>query len=100
MTISFDFFSGACFCLVFFLLLHPLPLFFFISIFWRGARGAQNEAKDAANPRNGKTQNPQKSSILEVFFARGNGEKRSNSSTLLFFAAPGAKKVKIIGVAQ
>ena len=100
MTVKFDFFSELV-SFSFFFFCDPLPLFFFISIFWRGARGAQNEAKDAANGRNGKSQNLQKSSILGTFFfARGNGEKRWKSSTLLFCAAPGAKKVKIMGVAQ
>ena len=79
------FFFGARFFFVFFFC-YLLPLFFFISIFWRGARGAQNEAKDAANRRNGKSQNLQKSSILGPFFARGNGEKRWKLSTLLFGA--------------
>lgn len=85
MTIKFDFFSGLV-SFSFFFFCYLLPLFFFISIFWRGARGAQNEAKDAANGRNGKSQNLQKSSILGPFFARGNGEKRWKSSTLLFGA--------------
>ena len=96
MTIKFDFFFGARFFFVFFFC-YPLPLFFFISIFWRGARGAQNEAKDAANGRNGKSQNLQKSSILGPFFARGNGEKRWKSSTLLLCASPGRKKSKLWG---
>ena len=67
------FFRGS-FLSRFYFFCYPLPLSFFISIFWRGARGAQNEAKDAANPRNGKAQKPQKSSILN-FFRRGETAK-------------------------
>ena len=91
MTIKFDFFSGLV-SFSFFFFCYPLPLFFFISIFWRGARGAQNEAKDAANPRNGKAQNPQKSNILDVFFCAGKRRKAFELVDAAVFRGAGGEK--------
>ena len=86
------FFFRGLFLFGLFFFCYPLPLFFFISIFWRGARGAQNEAKDAANPRNGKTQNPQKSSILEVFFCAGKRRKAFELVDAAVFRGAGGEK--------
>ena len=97
MTVKFDFFSELV-SFSFFFFCDPLPLFFFISIFWRGVRGAQNEAKDAANGRNGKSQNLQKSSILGPFFLRGETAKSVGSRRRCCFARRrGRKKSKLWG---